>query len=209
VHGIVKTNGHADREVFEHLVNLTVRALDQGRPTRFAFQGCCHQILRVRFILNGQTWVAADRLAEAIVRRALDMIGARRPSWAEAQDTFTRIRGTGRLFCANEDCGRPIERESFQVMGYCSEPCRKRAKHRRAYAEHQADRRASAQARRDRRRAQAEPRTCQRCGVVFQPLDVRGQPPQRYCGRECGRRFASALRGIIGNCDHRAGATAN
>jgi hypothetical protein len=197
VHGIVKANGHVERAELERLARLAATVLDSGRP--FALEGWCRHILRVRFIHDGEPWAVADRLAETVVRRALDIIGARRPSWYEGQPEFTRTRGSGRLYCQNPECGKPIERVSTQNhLAYCSEACRLEAKTRRHYSEHRTDRVASAQARRDRRRAQAKPRVCARCGNTFQPLDVTGQPRQRFCGRFCGRRFASP--GVIAAC---------
>lgn len=165
--------------------------LNLGRSSKFEHEATCRHALRVEFILiDGKSWALADYMAATVVRAALHAIGARRPSWYEAQPEYTRTRGAGCLYCANPECGRPIMRESHQVMRYCSEACRIEDKHRRHYAEHLADRVSYAQARRSRLRTEAQPRTCELCGQAFQPFDD-GRTRQRFCGKICRSRYAS------------------
>jgi hypothetical protein len=180
------------RAVFERLVVLTAKVLDQGEPTRFRHEADCRHGLRVYFLYQGRSWALSDHMAATIVRDALRILNVRRPSWFECQPGFTRTRGSGVLYCANESCGRPIERLSNQAhLAYCSEGCRLEAKNKRHYQEHQPARVSYAQERRDRLRAAAEPRICEWCGKSFLPLDYAGKKPQRFCSLPCRSRFAS------------------
>lgn len=180
--------------MFERLVVTVGHVLDRGQPTRFRFEATTRYALRVHFIYQGRSWALSDFMAAEVVRTALASIGARRPSWYEAQPGFTRTRGDGGTYCANVECGRPIMRVSNQAhLAYCSEACRLEQKNRRQYQEHQAERVAYSQTRRDRLRAAAAPRACERCGRSFQPLDVGGKPPQRFCGKVCRSAHASGF----------------
>ena len=169
------------------MVLFVAGILMRGSPTLFQFEGLCRQAVRSGFILQERyPWPLADVVAQIIVRRALRRIGAFRPRWHEGQKEYCRIES--RIFCAH--CEKPITRESFQALMYCSERCRSAAKCARCYAEHREARIAYAQAQRDRQRAAAQPRECQWCGASFQPLDD-NRRPQRFCGKACRSRYAS------------------
>jgi hypothetical protein len=114
-----------------------------------------------------------------------------RPTWDEGQPEFTRTRGSGRVFCANEDCQQAIGRDCDQLARYCSEVCRLRAKSKRGYWDHQRQAIIRAQAQRDAARAAATPRNCELCGREFQPLDD-CRRAQRFCSKTCRSRYASS-----------------
>lgn len=175
-----------------YLVKICAAVLERGEPTKFAFEASCRYALRRDFIFAGRSWSLADIMAAVIVQRALNSVGARRPSWYECQPEFTRTKGTSCTYCANPECGRPIERQSNNVLRYCSSSCQIESKNRRSYAAHAEERVAYAQDRRDRLRAEAEPRVCEWCSKTFLPFDYAGKKPQRFCGLTCRSRFASS-----------------
>jgi hypothetical protein len=132
-------------------------------------------------------WPLADVVAQIIVRRALRRIGARRPRWHEGQREYTRIES--RATCAH--CERPITRESFQTVTYCSETCRQRAKSLRQAAANREEQARYSATWRAAHRERGEVRACQLCGRDFRALDYAGKKPQRFCSLQCRSRFAS------------------
>lgn len=178
------------RDSIASLATALARILIQGEPTRFRYEGACRHGLRSALCLQGLTWARADDLAAKVLSEALRSIGAHRPLWHEGQPEFTRIGG--RMFCANEACQKPIERESFQVLAYCSEQCRIRAKAKRAYGENAEERVAYAAAWRTAAREKAPVRSCDWCAREFAPLDYTGKKPQRFCSKTCRSRYASS-----------------
>lgn len=145
-------------------------------------------------IFDGRPKVGDDgllaRLIEAHQRPRYDYAPELVAAERRARET-SRAVVPGPRICANETCRKPITRESpHSPLTYCCSPCRLAAKHRRYRARHKAAGLRYAQSRRDRLRAQAEPRTCELCGQAFRPLDLKGR--QRFCGLVCRSRNASA-----------------
>jgi hypothetical protein len=161
-----------------------------GEPTPFAYEASCRHGLRSSLVLRGWKWARADFIANEIVVDALRIIGAKRPSWYEGQPEFTRTVQE-RLRCANKKCGKPIERESDQVMLYCSEPCRQRTKSERQAVDRRKEQAAASRAWRAAARAAGPLRLCELCSAPFNALDITGKKPQRFCSRTCRSRFAS------------------
>jgi hypothetical protein len=174
------------------LISAVAAILDAGRPTYFRREGMLRHNLRSGRCLEGWTWRKADDYAAHILVLAFLELRAIRPSWDEGQPEYTRTRGSGRVFCANADCQRVIDRDVDQVARYCSEECRLRAKSKRGYDMHRAVRVNYARAQRVALRAIAEPRQCEWCAREFLPLDYTGKKPQRFCSLTCRSRYASS-----------------
>lgn len=91
-------------------------------PTPFAGEGPCRAGIRSSLCLQGWRWPDADAIAAEIVMAALNVVGAKRPSWWEGQPEYTQ---PGALPIEREYCGRfgchnrvPPERRKF-----CSDYC--------------------------------------------------------------------------------------
>jgi hypothetical protein len=164
--------------------------LRTGEPTPFAFEAACRHGLRRALVAMSWKWAIADTVAADIVAAALRDIGAKRPTWYEGQPEFTRTVQE-RWRCANKKCGKPIERESDQVMLYCGEPCRLRAKSERQAADRRKEQAAASRAWRAAARAAGPQRKCELCNAQFHALDITGKKPQRFCSPSCRSRFAS------------------
>jgi hypothetical protein len=76
--------------------------------------------LRANLCLLGFSWVLAHVLATDVVMRALDQIGARRPSWIEGQREFTSLGYTMRVDVNCWQCGDQLP--MFRKK-YCSDEC--------------------------------------------------------------------------------------
>jgi hypothetical protein len=64
------------------VVETVAAILDQGQPTRFAYEGACRHGVRAGFILGaGLAWRAADQTAAEIIGSAFKRLGVERPSW--------------------------------------------------------------------------------------------------------------------------------
>jgi hypothetical protein len=172
------------------LIEKVIGVLRTGDPTVFELEGACRAGLRSGFCLEGVSWALADIYSENIVAAALRRLGAKRPTWYEGQPDFNRLHASGRVFCANPKCQKPIEREGRAM--YCCEPCRTQAKNARRYREYAKRNVAYAAAQRAAARKRGEERACEWCGSQFKALDVSGKPKQRFCGLSCRSRFASS-----------------
>ena len=186
-----KQKKHA-RKLNGSSVAAFARILDKGKPTRFRYEGAIRHGIRGYLVLQGETWRDADDNAQQVLKAAFWMLRIARPSWLEGQPESCRLPGDSRVFCANEACQKPIERETFQVQLYCCEECRTRAKSKRAYAERREENVAYAKAARVAARAIGEVRVCEWCARKFQALDYAGKKPQRFCGLKCRSAFASS-----------------
>jgi hypothetical protein len=110
------------REQRHLLVNAMARILRKGEPTAFRFEAFCTHGLRTGLILQGWNWALADLTAAAVVRTALDRIGAKRPRWIEGQRDFAQM---GVILVDNcWNCGRPLL--GNVSAKYCSDQCRGR-----------------------------------------------------------------------------------
>lgn len=59
-------------------------------PTPFAAEGPCRHGIRASLCLQGWKWANADAVAAEIVAAALNVAGARRPTWYEGQPEWTQ-----------------------------------------------------------------------------------------------------------------------
>lgn len=92
-------------------------------PTSFAREGLLIAAFRAAIVLSGGwSWRDADRAARAVVLEALTVMGAHRPTWAEAStphyaqaDAFTLFERTR---CRN--CGGRLPPEN---RAFCSRRC--------------------------------------------------------------------------------------
>ncbi|WP_424992404.1 hypothetical protein [Oceaniradius stylonematis] len=95
--------------------------LKTGEPTKFAFEGACRHGLRSALCLEGWQWAEADRVAAEIVSVALNIIGARRPTWQEGQPEWTQ---PGAMPIERERCKRCAKPLPESRTMFCSDLCR-------------------------------------------------------------------------------------
>jgi hypothetical protein len=99
-----KTRTPADEQraiIVDHIADI----LRCGDPTPFAFEAVCRHGLRGGLVMRGRSWPVADEIAAGIVRSALNMIGARRPSWLQGQPEYVQygVKAFERTRCV--ECG--------------------------------------------------------------------------------------------------------
>ncbi|MGM0561060.1 MAG: hypothetical protein ACQETX_08345 [Pseudomonadota bacterium] len=72
------------------LVSNVVDILEQGEPTRFAYEADCRHAVRAKLCLKGWSWKEADEAACDIVATALRRLGVTRPTWKAGQPEYTQ-----------------------------------------------------------------------------------------------------------------------
>jgi hypothetical protein len=147
-------------------------------PTPFRVEAVCRYTLRVALIYSNWGWEEADLEAQLIVRSALQLIGAKRPRWAEAQPEFTQQAVLPILRESCMRCRKPLPPGHWK---YCSSVCGAAAevdrnRHRdreEVYAREKIARAAWTE--------RQPPRDCSNCQRSFKPK----RPRQVYCSRSC------------------------
>lgn len=184
-----------NRQRFERAVDEAVAILRPGFPTKFEFEGACRHGFRSALCQDGWSWNDADATAAAIVAKALNLIGAVRPTWKQGQPEWTEegFSPTERTWCAN--CGSRLP-PSEQDRVYCSEGCRVSAYQKRAKISGErmsrAEYLATCAAHSERRRLDREI-DCPNCGEPFITDPWRRK---KYCSDECadaGRKATMRL----------------
>ncbi len=168
------------------LTDLTARILKTGEPTVFAFEGACRAGIRASLCLEGWKWADADDAARAVIGRALNQIGAERPTWNQGQPEYVSLAGTARTHCAR--CGGKIDEDRGSTNGtpvrYCSDLCAHNAMAERkrlsgekvSLAEYLAT-----CAARSAQTMEERATDCAHCGTVF----VTRRADRKFCSREC------------------------
>ncbi|MHA6644561.1 hypothetical protein [Mesorhizobium sp. A623] len=86
----------------------------------FEFEGSAHTGIRVAMILDGHPWGASDLEATLLVREALHLLGAVRPSWIQGQPEYVIAKEN----CAQ--CRGPLDDEAIANHDrFCCEECRR------------------------------------------------------------------------------------
>ncbi|MBC7131705.1 MAG: hypothetical protein H5U16_01190 [Roseovarius sp.] len=86
-------------------------------PSKFAYEGVFIAELRSSLCLTGWSWPVADEAARDVVREALRLARAVRPTWAEGQHAATGLL-VREAWCRN--CGIPLRERQVH---YCSASC--------------------------------------------------------------------------------------
>ena len=104
-----RLNDRGRRIMAEKVAEVMREAMERGAPSKFALEAPFRHAIRSRLCLQGKAWDVADTIAADVVSRALAMVGAVRPTWAEGQREFLQL-GAGahieRTRCVN--CHRPL-----------------------------------------------------------------------------------------------------
>lgn len=109
------------KEKRRQLVDAMTAILREGESSKFEFEASCRHGLRTSLCLKGWSWGEADETAAAIVHRALNIIGAVRPTWYEGQPEWTQ-NDSGALI-ARTRCIRCRHRLEETQAKFCSKLC--------------------------------------------------------------------------------------
>ncbi len=103
------------------LIGRVCEILKHGEPTPFAFEGAARHGLRSSLCLAGWKWSDANAAAADVVSTALNLIGARRPTWQQGQPEHTQpaVVALTRTRCIR--CG---ERLPDAHTKFCSHLCK-------------------------------------------------------------------------------------
>jgi hypothetical protein len=103
------------------LVDQTAAIMRKGEPSVFAFEGFMRHGLRSGLCLRGWSWSDADTLSAEVVDSALKQIGAKRPTWKQAQPEWTQegVILIERERCVN--CGWKLPEGNWK---FCSGRCK-------------------------------------------------------------------------------------
>jgi hypothetical protein len=180
-------------------VSAAIRILACGRFSPFEYEGPAVHGFRSALCLAGHPFRTAERHAVIVVTEALRRIGARRPSWAEAQPEWTTPGYSPVEYWYCQNCGAPIDpttnRNGIQKK-WCSALCAGAAADRRARRSGERQSRAMyfaglAVKRAGRRAAVAA--VCLTCGQGFVPKNE-FKDRQQFCSRHCYRIYRPAAR---------------
>jgi hypothetical protein len=86
----------------------------------FQFEGAVTAGLRAELCLRGWPWELADTEARRLVKAALALIGARRPTWQQGQPEHTQ---EGATYIPRDRCARCTRRLPEGRPRYCSDVC--------------------------------------------------------------------------------------
>jgi hypothetical protein len=113
-----------DRQARHAKVRAVADVLRTGLSSPFRYEAACRHGLRAQLCLNGWPWEAADQEAHRLVQSALDLLGARRPSYEQGQPDWTHqgVITVERTRCKR--CGRPLPEDAWK---WCSATCRSAA----------------------------------------------------------------------------------
>lgn len=102
------------------LIDQTAAIMRRGEPSVFAFEGFMRHGLRSGLCLRGWSWADADELASDVVRSALHQLGAKRPTYQQAQPEWTQ---EGVILIEREYCVRCGWRLPEFARKFCGRRC--------------------------------------------------------------------------------------
>lgn len=152
-----------------------------AEPTPFAIEGPARAGIRSRFCLAGWRWPAADAEAALLVQAALQLVGAKRPTWQEGQPEHTQqaVLPVQRERCAR--CGKSLPEDVCGYRKYCGPVCAAAAKVEMRKKQEQADEYAKQKAWVAAWSKKQTARECPGCGRAFQPK----RQDAKYCSHKC------------------------
>jgi predicted nucleic acid-binding Zn ribbon protein len=176
-----------DQAARHERVRKVADVLKEYRASPFQFEGACHHAIRSQLCLNGWDFHDADKEAHKLVQAALDLIGARRPSWEQGQPEWTQqgVRADEPLHCKR--CGRTLP-EGHKL--WCSSMCYSASRVSRMTREEKERKRIATEASHAAWRAKQPSRSCEECGGAFKP-NKPSDKHQRFCSRKCANRNIS------------------
>jgi hypothetical protein len=176
---------HRRAAIRDAIANL----MREAEPTPFAVEGPGRAGVRARLCLDGWPWGQADAAAADVVQAALQIVGAKRPTWEQGQPDWTQeaVLPIQRERCAR--CGKSLPDDSEGWRKYCGPLCAKAAKVDLRTMKDQADDYAKRKAWLASWSKKQPAKECPGCGRAFRPK----YQDAKYCSKKCfndARRFA-------------------
>jgi hypothetical protein len=163
----------------ERITRSAVEILRSGRSSKFEFEGPALAGVRSALCLEGWPFAAAEHTARSVIDRALNILGAVRPTWHQGQTDYTYeglIHRTRCIRCSGRLPDRLLQYSGGQMSSYCSEACRAAENHGRTRAEWQMQLAARADAYKTFKTI-----PCAHCDEDF----VSGDHRMKYCSMAC------------------------
>lgn len=164
-----------------HQVQQVMDQMRHWRLSPFEFEGSTVAAIRSGLCLDGYAWSRSDMEARSLVSEALNRLGARRPTWEQAQREYT---------VARENCSwcmMPIDDDLLRgtrPSRFCSEECARAALQHRDFEMRSREDQVWQNVIDSIRKTKVKARRCEQCGKTFRPLSWIGDG--RYCSAECG-----------------------
>ncbi|GAB4352978.1 MAG: hypothetical protein Kow0026_10750 [Oricola sp.] len=161
-----------------------------AEPTPFAIEGPARHGIRAALCLQGWRWAEADAIAAEIVAAALNIVGAKRPTWEQGQPEWTQ---PGALPILRERCIRcrkPLPEGHYK---FCSKMCGDAYHGERNAVRLREERHLKRMARLAAWSAKQPEQRCEGCGGLFRPR----RPGQRFCCTQCVGRIYGGKRARI------------
>lgn len=166
------------RAIREKIVAVIREGMEAGQPSRFFCEAPARHGIRASLCLQGWKWSDADAVAAEIVAAALNVAGAKRPTWQEGQPEWTQ---PGALPILRERCARCGTRLPEGHRLWCGPVCAQAAKLDRQRRDWDEASYAKWKAYHAAWRERQPERECEGCGRMFKPK----RKEQRYCRYEC------------------------
>lgn len=163
----------------EKVVELIRDGMEQGQPSKFWCEGPARAGIRSSLCLQGWKWAEADAVAVEIVAAALNIVGAKRPTWQEGQPEWTQ---PGALPIKRERCIRCRKPLPEGHWKFCSHLCNTAYNGERRRQRKREEINIAWLASRAAWQAKQPARTCESCGRLFKPR----RPKQKLCRPRCG-----------------------
>jgi hypothetical protein len=166
----------------KHVVSDIIDLLKGWRSTPLEYEAAARTGLRSGLVLDGNRWAVADFEAAEIVAEGLRIIGAKRPTWEEAQARYVD-RGD---YCAR--CAEPMPDEMIsgrRNQRFCSPECARAALEDRHSKQQSMNSRVTRAAQALVRREKLPPLVCEWCGDPFRPMNPGHYGTQRFCSQDC------------------------
>lgn len=172
------------KQQYDRLLDLAADVLRAGTFSKFEFEGPCRNGLRRHLVTEGWRFGEAERLADEIVGKGLNIIGAVRPSPWEAQLDYTYEGLISRDHCKNCNGKIPEDRFGGTLPKYCCDECGNAFRLRMRKLSHdkmsQAERWIALAAKSEKTRRERSG-DCESCGKFFTAA-IAGR---RFCSLEC------------------------
>jgi hypothetical protein len=175
------------KEHRRRLIDGAAAILRHGEPTKFALEAYCRHGLRSGLCLRGWKWQEADEAAADVVAAALNVVGAKRPSWQAGQPEWCQpgVMALARTRCIR--CGWKLPEGNRK---FCGSLCHSAHNMAVARANDEAAATATVYAWYAGWSAKQPDQPCEACEASFRPK----RPGQRFCSKLCSNRRNSGLR---------------
>jgi predicted nucleic acid-binding Zn ribbon protein len=176
-----------DRAARHAKIREVADVLRQYTASPFQFEAACRYTIRAKLCLDGWPYHVADQEAHQLVQAGLDLIGARRPSWAMGQPEYAQDGARAGEPSHCQRCGKALPDDGTQRR-FCSSVCLNAARIDRESRDYKRQKHARQRAWAAAWSAKQPHRSCQECGGKFKPTNP-SKPNQKFCSQKCASRY--------------------